>query len=231
MGNDVSVSQLLSDPMSFFPLIWDTESLRRTVENNDWHKHQDVLGHTYKVVLALEKLLERELDHFDVPEAWQGIFIAYMHAAIDSGNSRYALLRVAGLFHDVGKPGTLRVSDDYRTSCPDHTSKSAALFSAAARGLGLSREAEQYVKCIIQKHHLPDTFIDYVGSPDYEARKHTFLSETAGYSIDLLVFYIADFEGCDAIDNIDAAKPQIYGELVKTIVGSLSRREGNVGCV
>jgi putative nucleotidyltransferase with HDIG domain len=128
--------------------------------------HEPVLAHTIAVLRWLAKV-----ENAIVPEAAQveptlaavqALFSDYAtplaaHLArdIDGGVDGRLLLRLAALFHDVGKRETQEVGEDGRIRFLGHETTGAMAAARRLRQLNLSNEAISHVKLIIAGHMRP----------------------------------------------------------------------------
>jgi poly(A) polymerase len=120
---------------SLFPEL----SAMKGAEQNTYH-HLDVWDHTLETIRGLEILVERVEELFPaVASSVEG----YLCGEPVKDRSRLALLKLAALFHDAGKPFCSTVCPDGRIRFIGHEKVSLRLFTAAGRRLKLaSREME-----------------------------------------------------------------------------------------
>jgi len=113
---------------------------------NDFH-HLDVWDHTMEMIRCLERILARPKTALGSLEAEVTL---YADSEIVSGRSRKALLKLATLFHDSGKPRRAQEDKSGRIRFIGHEGVSQRLFEAAAKRLKLSnreiRTGSQWVK-------------------------------------------------------------------------------------
>ncbi len=69
--------------------------------------------------------------------------------------SRPALLRLAALLHDIGKPTAMTTDDDGRVRFSDHPRLGADLVGALAERLRLSRGERHYLRTLVREHMRP----------------------------------------------------------------------------
>ena len=89
-------------------------------------------------------------------------------AALASPNSR-AILRLAVLLHDVGKP-TAALSEDKTCHYPEHEAIGARLADQACRRLRLSNDDRVRVTALIDAHMRPPQLADYLAVGNLSAR-------------------------------------------------------------
>jgi poly(A) polymerase len=117
------------------------------VEQNGYH-HLDVYGHSLATVAALEEVLA-------APEAFFGEMAAPV-ARYAGQPSKTALLKLAALFHDAGKPQVQeRRSDPERFTFYYHEKVGQEIFSRVAARLRCSQAEIKTVATLIQVHMRP----------------------------------------------------------------------------
>ncbi|MFC1834702.1 HD domain-containing protein [Thermodesulfobacteriota bacterium] len=104
------------------------------LEQNEYH-HLDVWGHTLEVVRRMEQIVGRLPDFFGEQA---GRIQAYLMEEPVRARPRIALLKLAALFHDAGKPHTISTGEDGRIHFYRHEIISEEIFSRAAERLKLA---------------------------------------------------------------------------------------------
>ena len=209
--------EIINDPEANLSQILDITMLENTIENNDWHLSQSVLDHTLKVFKHLENIFQLEFPYSSNLNPHKDLFINYMVSKVNNKHSRLNLLKFAALLHDIGKPDTIVINNNGITSCPNHAIISADMFRKLSDQFDIDSIEKDYILQIIKKHHNHDNFIGFMDSADYREKKSFFIKENKIFSVDLLAFYLADFEGCDVNDQISKTKSSIYSEVINTI--------------
>ncbi len=125
----------------------------------------DVLDHAIETVVALDFMLsEAEPDGGREARFWQELWDAFSflpelreHFAeeVSKGRSRAALLKLAGLLHDVAKPETRAPDATGRIRFFGHTDLGAETAGRALRRLRFSRHEAQLVSTMVQNHLRP----------------------------------------------------------------------------
>src|SRR5664280_1676998 len=107
MNHSITVSQFVLAPDQFGEAFRPVASLMHVVENNDWHIQQSVLDHTMRVATSVTGVID-----FAIPEL--ATFVdqkervqRYTERRVGGSYSCADLLRLAALFHDIGKEDTL----------------------------------------------------------------------------------------------------------------------------
>lgn len=126
-----------------FPELQDMKG----VEQNGYH-HLDVFGHSLETVRFLEQVLAAPGEFFgDLAEA--------LHRYLEV-RGKAALLKLAALFHDVGKPRVReRRPDPERYTFYYHEKVGLEIFTAAATRLRFSQAEIKTIATLIQLHMRP----------------------------------------------------------------------------
>lgn len=212
-----------SNPEELINRFVDVGTMRTTIEINDWHLNQSVLDHTLTVFHNLRNVLDpvnsflkRNLNDFTP-------ISQYFKKTINDDFNRFNGLLIAGLLHDLGKPSTITTLNGV-TSCPNHQKNSIEIIKRTV-GLNHHNNYWNYIIKIIEYHHLPDTFIDFIGQEEFESNKKAFCSRVDPFIIDTLLFYLADFEGCIVTNAILLKKEKIYRVVIDIINNCLDAQQ------
>ena len=146
------------------------------------YHHLDVWNHSLEVVAQFEKVLEETRNDPDVA--------AYMNEPL-AGESRrrYALVKLAVLLHDVGKPQTKKVEPD-RTSFHGHERVGKYITRAVAKMLKLSTK-ERYILEDIVLWHLRPGYLSNFKQPS-ERMIFRFLRDSKEEAASILLMSLAD---------------------------------------
>lgn len=115
------------------------------VEQGTYH-HLDVWMHALETVQQIDMLI----DHYDHDQD----MMSYLDQRIAGHRSRKALLKLACVLHDVGKPQT-RVRQGERICFHGHEHAGRALSAAVAKQLKLSRRERHILGDMVQFHLRP----------------------------------------------------------------------------
>ena len=121
----------------------------RDVAQGGYH-HLDVLDHQLEAVAQCDRLMA---DFAELVPELHAPLAAYCQVPVVEGRSRKALIKLATLFHDVGKPATRRVAPDGEIWFLGHEQFGAELVESVTERLRLSnREAEMIYHLVL--YHL-----------------------------------------------------------------------------
>jgi putative nucleotidyltransferase with HDIG domain len=186
------------------PVVPEVETLKG-VEQSPPHRH-DVWYHTLAIVEVLESVVavavgQAELASADVPSvAWSdlartlgqfaGNVVGHLAIDVSGGRDRTQLLKLAALFHDVGKPKTHSEGDDGRIHFYNHELIGAQMAAARLRELRFSRDEVERVRTIIGAHMRPV----HLACADQITRRaiYRFFRATSCGGVDVVLLCLAD---------------------------------------
>ncbi|MGB1250600.1 MAG: CCA tRNA nucleotidyltransferase [Candidatus Promineifilaceae bacterium] len=155
--------------------------------------HEPVFEHTQSVLRWLvwvESTLRENgqaiLPHFT---RYEQLF-AYMDRRVDGGFSGWQLLRLAGLFHDIGKAQTRTVEESGRIRFLKHEKVGADLVYERLRQLKFSKAANDTVRGIVKGHMRPFALADQ--SPISRRSVYRYFKATGGIGVDIALLSLAD---------------------------------------
>jgi poly(A) polymerase len=148
--------------------------------NQGQYHHLDVLGHTLLTVKHLELIFQEFHRRAQV--------VAFLNEEISSGRRRCALIKMAALLHDVGKPLTLRVRGN-KIMFHGHERVGAFMAEDISVRLKLSNDETRALKQIIFAHLRPGYLSDSPPSPRAQFR---FFRDTAPETLSVLLISLAD---------------------------------------
>lgn len=106
------------------------------------------------------------------------------------GRSRLALMKLALLFHDLGKPGTKGLRDDGVITFIGHDVLSGELMAPYLEDLKLSAKEQDYVQLLVRQHLRPG-FLD-LNAPGGPKMLHRYFVDLGEAGVDLALISIAD---------------------------------------
>lgn len=170
----------------------------------------DVFDHTLEVIDAVDRvvtLLEVGLTqptmpgvpdaegHVPHPESLDlggqnARVLAWLRAPLAEGQTRLTMLKVAALFHDVGKPSTRGVRENGDIHFYGHAEAGVPITAPVLRGWRMGRIARRFVTSVVACHMRPGQIAGPQGLTDKAARY--FFRDAGDAGIDVAVFSLAD---------------------------------------
>ncbi len=167
---------------------------------NDFH-HLDVYSHTIAAISELEKP-----SLFESPRLapFKERAMEHIHTKFNTGRSRLGLMKLALLFHDLGKPASASYDETGRLHFIGHEKISDTVAREYLNWLRLSRREISFVLGLIKGHMRPGQI-----SPDSKnlhRQVYRYFREFGADGIDLAILSIAD--------RLAARGPAVSDEMV-----------------
>jgi poly(A) polymerase len=150
------------------------------VKQGGYH-HLDVWKHSLEVLRQFELILEDIKDN----EEWS----AYLNEVIASNHPRVALVKLAALMHDIGKPETKKVEPD-RTSFHGHEHVGRNITRIVAKHLKFSVRERRILEDIVL-YHLRPGYLSNFKNPT-EKSVFRYFRDTKEEAVGILLFSLAD---------------------------------------
>lgn len=165
----------------------------------------DVWSHTLEVVQRLNQILAVLAVDYDQEKAanWALGFVSvelgryrqqineHLNAALNPDRSLRGLLILAGLYHDVGKPGTQIQDETGRIRFFEHEQAGAELAVGRARALRLSGDEMDRLATIVYNHMRPHLLAQAGASPSRRAI-YRFFRAAGAAGVDICLLSLAD---------------------------------------
>jgi len=168
------------DELGILEMIFPEIKAMRNIGQGPYH-HLDVWEHTLETVRQLELLFKKIKRGGDIS--------AYLAEEVSFERSRYLLLKLAALLHDIGKPSTLR-REEGKISFHGHERVGVDMIKAIAKRLKLSNDELALLKRVVICHLRPGFLSDL---PEISERaKFRFFRDAGKEAISTLVVSLAD---------------------------------------
>lgn len=154
----------------------------RGVGKGGYH-HLNVLEHSLCVLTELEKLIA-------VMAAADSELDGYLSGTVAGGHSRRALLKLACLLHDVGKPDTRKEEPGGRVSYHGHERVGQIIVRAIARNLRISDRERYALEDMVALHLRPGYLANF--SQASERMVFRFMRDARKEAVSILLLAIAD---------------------------------------
>jgi poly(A) polymerase len=185
-GADPLRGLTLMDELGATPVVLPELEALRGVEQNPYH-HLDVHGHTLEV---LRRVVEVERDlHGPLGDAAPDVEALLAEPLADE-LTRGGGLRLAALFHDLGKPETRRAAENGRILFIGHDEAGARIIRDICARLRASRRLTTYLQSLT-RNHLRLGFLVHE-RPLSRRRVYEYLKATEPETVDVTLLTIAD---------------------------------------
>jgi tRNA nucleotidyltransferase/poly(A) polymerase len=136
------------DGVGLLEQVFPEMAAMKGIEQDGYHA-LDVWSHTMLCLKELENLLANPGEEFG--DAGAG-FRDYLTDALVRGRSRAALLKLAALLHDAGKPGRASRDAEGQTHFYGHAAAGEAIAEAVAERLRLAKAERDYLNLLVVNH-------------------------------------------------------------------------------
>jgi len=126
-------------------------SAGRGVAQGGYH-HLDVLEHQLETVAQCDRMMT---DYAEFAPELRGPMRAYDETELVEHRPRKALVKLGGLFHDVGKPATRRTKDDGEVWFIGHEQFGVHLVESVTERLRLSNREAELIRHLVLYHLRP----------------------------------------------------------------------------
>lgn len=157
----------------------------------------DVFDHSLQTVATVEFLLREddwEYGNEDMLTTvpWSDAIAQHLSQEVSKGSTRKALLKLAGLFHDIAKPRTKSVNNAGRARFYGHTRQGADMAAAILGRLRFSNKEISLLKSLIY-HHLRPVQMSHSRELPTQRAIYRYFRDTSDAGIDILFLALADY--------------------------------------
>ncbi|WP_350342654.1 hypothetical protein PRVXT_001906 [Proteinivorax tanatarense] len=194
---------------SLFPKI---QHLRDTEQN--YHHVENVYNHSLRVFSHLNKVIH----YHEFPKNIEEQVFGYLHKNFKRGYPLYTTLKLAGFFHDIGKPYCKEIKDDGRITFYSHHKLGNFVIKDYLRFITISNEEKYLLKLLVNYHMYPLQM--YNNGKVSEKGLRRFVHKVGIHSIGILLLALADVSATYEARGDKCPKDQhdfIYELLGKTI--------------
>jgi len=168
------------DDLKILKVIFPEIEKMRGIGQGPYH-HLDVWQHTLETIKQVEGLIQELRNNKEIQD--------YLNGIISSERRRRALLKLAALLHDIGKPAALR-HEGKKLIFHGHERIGRQMSEEIARRLRLSNDELNSLKIIVLRHLRPGYLADNeVLTP---RAKFRYFRDAAGEAVSILLLSIAD---------------------------------------
>lgn len=169
------------DKIGILKIIFPEIEVMRGVNQGPYH-HLDVWAHTLEVIRQLEAAVGEHNKNEDTRD--------YLNTALSTGRKRRALLKLAALLHDIGKPKARRRQKDGKITFWRHEKIGSDIARDVAERLKLSNDEWGALKKMVFWHLRPGYLAD---SQEATPRaKFRYFRDTADEAASILLLSLAD---------------------------------------
>ena len=153
----------------------------------------DVFGHSLEAVDRVERVT-RGAGEPPVPRLapWDERAEGHFSRDAGDGQSRFTMLKVAALLHDIAKPQTKMIDSNGRTRFFGHHTLGAEMSASILRRLRFSARSSQLVCSMVQHHLRPGQMSQGAALPTGRA-VHRFFRDVGDAAVDTLYLSLADY--------------------------------------
>ena len=183
------------DKIGLLPQVIPQITVMVGIDQGGYH-HLDVWRHSLEVVLKIEKLIDELSSHERMK--------SYLNESIGGGHTRLALLKMAAILHDIGKPETRRL-EGVRTTFHSHEHAGQRIVRQLAKHLRLSVKERFFLEDAVRMHLRPG-YLSNFKTPSEKA-VFRYFRDTKDEAVSLCILALADQAAtCGPLTTEDKAK-------------------------
>lgn len=220
LKGDTLAALVLMDDLGLLPFVFPELAACRGMDQPPPHT-LDVYAHTLEALAKLERLWPWS----SAPdEQWASNFwrrplgryrqplTRYLEERLTFAFSRRMLLKLALLFHDVGKPGTRSVDERGRVHFYRHERLGADLAAERLRALRVPERAVRWVECVV-RHHMRPFHLSRAGRRPSRRALYRYFRDTGDAAPAIALHSVADHlakGGAHAVEDLRRVAHHIW---------------------
>ncbi|MDH7478562.1 MAG: HD domain-containing protein [Syntrophomonadaceae bacterium] len=165
------------------------------------HHALDVWGHS---LAALNRLEAKQWQLLDIDQEMQQYLKEYLKEPLVEGRSRWLILKLAALLHDIGKPQVWDVKQDGKVTFHRHEKVGSLMASAIANRLRLSRREEKSLSLIVYQHLRPLHL--FLAENHTEKAEYRLFKQLEPETISVLLLSLADRSAGKSAKEIEGVR-------------------------
>ncbi|MCK4777139.1 MAG: HD domain-containing protein, partial [Actinomycetia bacterium] len=118
------------------------------LEQNTYH-HLDVLSHSIETLKCLEEIISKPEKYFT---GNAGVILSYLDKQVEAGVKKRTLLKLASLFHDLGKADTLSRDENGNIHFYRHAGRSRAISEVILKKYRFGKKSIKVADKLIARH-------------------------------------------------------------------------------
>lgn len=208
---------LMMDKVGMLTTLFPAIEIMKGVSQNEYH-HLDVFDHSICSLVEFEKVLK-----FDCPVTapFHDQLTELVQSEIVPGRTRATLMKLALLFHDIGKPQSREIREDGKITFIGHNQIGVEIIAPYLDYLHLSKRERTYINNLIDGH-LRTGFLD-PESPTLPKAIFRFFDRYSDCGIDLVVISIADRLSAQG-EKVDDAVNQRHEQIASILLDAYFNR-------
>ena len=181
--------------------------------------HWDVYDHSVETVGVLDQMLSDSItdgDEFIASLSWVGEYSSHLVGESREASGRRAVVKLAGLLHDVGKPRMKTIEDSGRIRFFGHPEVGAEMTEDILRRLRFTRRETKLARDIVL-HHLRPGLMSNKGHLPTDKAIYRYFRDTGDAAVDTVLVNLADYRAARG-PLLDGEEWRSYSEQCRHIL-------------
>lgn len=171
---------MMLDNLKILKILFPEIEKMRNVGQGPYH-HLDIWGHSLETLKQMEKAFKELKNDFDIQE--------YLEEVIAGDRKRKALLKFCAIFHDIGKPKSMRIRKD-KITFYGHERIGLDMVHNIAKRLKLSGNEISLLRKVVLCHLRPGYLAD--NQAITQRAMFRYFRDTASEAVSILLLSLAD---------------------------------------